>query len=419
MEDLYHRILDDNECSSHANVRFNRHSKTRDRQTPGPFLRRDTEPPVPSRWQDATSTQTRINNNRKINMEPYRAPPSLDNVMSGFDELTAEDRTSADRSVDGSAALEDVREQKAMFEREGLAGVLRDPELHEERHRVNAENHFPAYRRHRRSLLRRRSIRLKESDRESEPAKSPATGGDVSSVTPSVKPHSNIPQNARVPTVPASNAPDREAFPFHSNSSHSFRDNGQDATKKVEHLSTVTGTTERAIMPPQGSPPGPAPSTSGHQRHPAAAIAIDSFNLLDDSVYITPAHRNDSGASQRLPSLGTDLTLDANGNIFGRENFDEQIIFLNGPDLLETSAEQQQQQQQQQQDDLPADDAERRQLAGKVAREVAREVAGLTGYVADEPQALPLRPIIRGPSDDHVVEDNVVVVYADQHETVR
>ncbi|XP_061512904.1 uncharacterized protein LOC1270833 isoform X2 [Anopheles gambiae] len=401
VEDLYHRILDDNEFSSHANVRFNRHSEARDRLAASAAA-------TSSRWQDSTSTQ-RVNNNRKINLEPSHRSPvpkpsSVDSVMSGLDEPAAD----SDR-----AALEDVHEQRALFEREGLSAVLRDAETHGTvPHRVAPVDHFPAYRRHRRSLLRRRSIRLKESEGEKpaeveEASKKPQPNhAPQPTVDANSSAHPNLPRTSGV----SSGNPGKASAPTVPRNTNDNGSASGPTSAKVEHLSTVTGTTERTIM---ALPPSPSSSSSAspspHRAaapHPAA-IGIDSFNLLDDSVYIAPAHglRNDSGggASARLPTLGTDLTLDASGNIFGRENFDEQIIFLNGPDLLEPGS------------------AEQGQSVGKVAREVAREVEIVGGgYVADEPQALPLRPIIRGPSDEHnVEEDNVVVVYADQHETVR
>uniref|UniRef100_A0A182ISF1 Ig-like domain-containing protein n=1 Tax=Anopheles atroparvus TaxID=41427 RepID=A0A182ISF1_ANOAO len=141
-----------------------------------------------------------------------------------------------------------------------------------------------------------------------------------------------------------------------------------------------------------------------------------SFILLDDSVYISPGHglrRNGSQAVPDLPPAGTDLTLDA--SIFGGRNFDEQIIFLNGPDLLETSVEQE--------SSSPpvhrpaAQPRPTRRQMGKVARAVQLHDAEDD---LDDPLALPLRPIVRDPADAALVaEDNVVVMYADQHETVR
>uniref|UniRef100_A0A182QE08 Ig-like domain-containing protein n=1 Tax=Anopheles farauti TaxID=69004 RepID=A0A182QE08_9DIPT len=134
--------------------------------------------------------------------------------------------------------------------------------------------------------------------------------------------------------------------------------------------------------------------------HPKSPTGEASFILLDDSVYIASPRNGTHRPSLQLPSAGSDLTLDATGTaVFGGRNFDEQIIFLNGPDLLETSVEQE--------SSAPTG---RRQM-GKVPRAVP---------AAEElPVALPLRPIVRDPADEQLVEDNVVVVYADQHETVR
>ncbi|XP_050093325.1 uncharacterized protein LOC126576197 [Anopheles aquasalis] len=62
---------------------------------------------------------------------------------------------------------------------------------------------------------------------------------------------------------------------------------------------------------------------------------------------------------------------------------------------------------------------------GKVARAAPRDGDGM-GWdgeepveLFEEPLALPLRPIARDPTEAQLAEDNVVLVYADQHETVR
>ncbi|XP_053668118.1 uncharacterized protein LOC128718520 [Anopheles marshallii] len=139
-----------------------------------------------------------------------------------------------------------------------------------------------------------------------------------------------------------------------------------------------------------------------------------SFILLDDSVYITPVHTHRNGSGPAV-SGGTDLTLGSSSAVFGGRNFDEQIIFLNGPDLLETSVEQE--------SSVPVEPvatSDGRRLMGKVPRAVRpRDESVRNGNVPEEPLALPLRPIIRDPADEQGAEDNVVVVYADQHETVR
>ncbi|EDS45459.1 conserved hypothetical protein [Culex quinquefasciatus] len=130
-------------------------------------------------------------------------------------------------------------------------------------------------------------------------------------------------------------------------------------------------------------------------------INVDSFNLLDDSVSVS--NRSTGSKSSSSTTGNTAGKEDPpkqqkhhSNNIFASENFDEQIIFLNGGDLLEANSVEQY--------DL-------RQF-GKVERDVNHE------FMADEPVALPLRPIIRGPSDEHSSgEDNMVIVYAEQHET--
>ncbi|XP_053677151.1 uncharacterized protein LOC128727278 [Anopheles nili] len=155
---------------------------------------------------------------------------------------------------------------------------------------------------------------------------------------------------------------------------------------------------------PGGSPKHPitvshssATTSDNHRQRYGDGAKVEqpepSFILLDDSVYIAPVgHRNSSGhgTSRVLPPAGTDLTLDA---VFGGRNFDEQIIFLNGPDLVDASAEQ----------EIPSP-------MGKVPRAVAEP---------EEPLVLPLRPIVRDPAEEQLADGNVVLVYADQHETVR
>ncbi|XP_049298245.1 uncharacterized protein LOC125771564 [Anopheles funestus] len=145
---------------------------------------------------------------------------------------------------------------------------------------------------------------------------------------------------------------------------------------------------------------------------PPDAPGESSFILLDDSVYITPVHTHRNGTGSRiagLPPAGTDLTLRSTDVLFGGRNFDEQIIFLNGPDLVETSAEQESAAG-------PVATSDGRRLMGKVARAIPPHQGN---GKPEEPLALPLRPIIRDPADEQLAEDNVVVVYADQHETVR
>ena len=122
------------------------------------------------------------------------------------------------------------------------------------------------------------------------------------------------------------------------------------------------------------------------QTRPVPSGGVANIILLDDRVYITPVRRTRRG------NRTADLTLDPTGAIFAGPNFDEQIIFLNGPDLLETV------------------EPVARARMGKVARNAP-----------DEPLALPLRPIGRDPADSEQLADGsvVAVVYADQHETVR
>ncbi|XP_052873244.1 uncharacterized protein LOC128278555 [Anopheles cruzii] len=457
LEDLYHRILDDSEFSSHANLRFNRHNFEHGRADTEGGRAASRFPPPP-----APSSSVRVNNNRKINVvEPYRASVgSAGSVFDGLPDVEPEEFEGA-ADVPNSPEEEDpAHDHRALFERDYMSSVLRDSQAHgpaEHRTRSGGRfevdeqqqpqpQHYPAYRRHRRSLLRRRSIRLKESIGKAEPSPPAVAGAEATTPTPEVPASSGLrggapklqPNPEAVSTVQLSSilprAGDdtgRSVNQNHEPDGARGRSQSETAPSPLSVASSppavVAGgglkklpqqssdTTAGAITSPQfslanagshyGDRPGPMAAHGAH----GPAVGIDSFNLLDDSVFV--AHRNDSergrgggadGARQRLPSLGTDLTLDANGNIFGGENFDEQIIFLNGPDLLETSVEQQAQSL------LAQPVGEGRQL-GKVAREAV-----------DEPRALSLRPIIRGPSDDHVqVEDNVVVVYADQHETVR
>ncbi|XP_058127064.1 uncharacterized protein LOC131285734 [Anopheles ziemanni] len=407
MEDLYHRILDDNEFSLRESSRFNRHSEVRDRKPPvaGNEPPRSHIPRDPPRWHGSTASQ-RVNNDRRINLEPPRPEgASVGNVMNVFERLD-EDEGDGVAGTPKDPLEEDMHDQRELFEREGLASVLRDSEVPPERHRSGTEDtHHPAYKRHRRSLMRRRSIRMKEAEEEE-------TAGADAEGAKDPEPNRN-PYVVENPT----HSPDDDP------KSHLSAEGASNYGIKSDFSSTrntpsVVPTPEAAIVLQNVSLDG-APNraheatsavapTTPPQRRPSehhlsgadpqpAAIGFDSFNLLDDSVFIASgrSHRNSSDVrTGRLPPLGTDLTLDEHGNIFGDgvgENFDEQIIFLNGPDLLETSVEQQ-------------------QMVSK--SKVAREAM-------DEPQALPLRPIIRGPSEEHVVEDNVVVVYADQHETVR
>ncbi|EDO64474.1 AGAP011094-PA [Anopheles gambiae str. PEST] len=146
---------------------------------------------------------------------------------------------------------------------------------------------------------------------------------------------------------------------------------------------------ERAITTPAHS----SVTTDSHhyygveqEQDPAPSGGVANIILLDDRVYITPVRRTRRG------NRTADLTLDPTGAIFAGPNFDEQIIFLNGPDLPETV------------------EPVARARMGKVARNAP-----------DEPLALPLRPIGRDPADSEQLADGsvVAVVYADQHETVR
>ncbi|XP_058829553.1 uncharacterized protein LOC131688935 [Topomyia yanbarensis] len=135
-----------------------------------------------------------------------------------------------------------------------------------------------------------------------------------------------------------------------------------------------------------------------------SGINVDSLNLLDDSVHVSKSSKsltatNSGDSSTRFTSKQEVQSMSSN-NLFASENFDEQIIFLNGGDLLEGSPEQ----------------YDMRQF-GKVERDVKMsELRNSNPFLNDEPVALPLRPIIRGPTDDHT-EENVVVIYAEQHET--
>ncbi|XP_058065532.1 uncharacterized protein LOC131215164 [Anopheles bellator] len=162
---------------------------------------------------------------------------------------------------------------------------------------------------------------------------------------------------------------------------------------------TPTGSNSLARVSSPERTPGGRTITSSHGKtapHDAEHLpAGESFMLLDDSVYITPGHR----PARVDHAAGT--------GIFGtRTNFGEQIIFLNGPDLLESSVE------------LVEPVASRAQM-GKLPRQVRTPFGRAEGREYEEPLALPLRPIIRDPADDQLAEANVVVVYADQRETVR
>uniref|UniRef100_A0A182YAV7 Ig-like domain-containing protein n=1 Tax=Anopheles stephensi TaxID=30069 RepID=A0A182YAV7_ANOST len=180
--------------------------------------------------------------------------------------------------------------------------------------------------------------------------------------------------------------------------------------------------TERTITPSHSSV-----TTDSHHygREQPPGAGEPTFILLDDSVYITPAHTHHNGTirphSPYPPSTRPrDLTLDSTSEaIFGGRNFDEQIIFLNGPDLLETSVEQESSASR------TGPGTRDRRLMGKVPRAAVRshgESDRREHHVPvdeDLPLALPLRPIIRDPAEEQLAEDNVVLVYADQHETVR
>ncbi|XP_050080083.1 uncharacterized protein LOC126567817 [Anopheles maculipalpis] len=192
-------------------------------------------------------------------------------------------------------------------------------------------------------------------------------------------------------------------------------------THPLSHL--ADDPTERAITPSHS-----AVTTDSHhygKEQPPGGAGEPSFILLDDSVYITPAHTDRNGTLPSLPFPGYpsarsgDLTLDAATAIFGGRNFDEQIIFLNGPDLLETSVEQES-------SSSPAGSDQGRRLMGKVQRAVRPHgTFDRSRHMPQQeqeeelPLALPLRPIIRDPAEEQLAEDNVVLVYADQHETVR
>ncbi|ETN65061.1 hypothetical protein AND_003179 [Anopheles darlingi] len=194
-----------------------------------------------------------------------------------------------------------------------------------------------------------------------------------------------------------------------------------------KELAVSTSSTTVAPAPGRSVVPSFDAITSSSSSSSPPAPQEPSFILLDDSVYISPPHaspgRTGTNGTARLDRL--DDLADA---VFGGRNFDEQIIFLNGPDLLDSSIEQQ--------SGSTVADGTGRQM-GKVARAVAAAAAPATAPATaprvdgwneeeeeeeepfEEPLALPLRPIARDPTEAQLAEDNVVLVYADQHETVR
>lgn len=452
----------------------------------------------------------RINNNHKINLVSYTA--NLDNILNSLEDDEDDRRYGMDdrRIVSGAK----------LYERNHEANVQHDeaaqPVVH---HRllVNqiVQKYYPNHRRHRRSLLLRRSTR--STDSSAAPLKRPevaitltsSTLSPSSSSTPLSPPSPSSSVSRQVTrTEPVVHDPSNQSSSNYetseydkpekngkmavkniirsNNSEHNFVRNltlanaehsssdksratakgttnegegsiaaavsaldpkRQDATPDVEHqqetesASVVGGgktgsnsspetntSTQRAVTSTQTSSPTSAVEVASPElesvvertitpreehlpQNSYSAINVDSFNLLDDSVYVsnssssssrTMTSANHGGSSFATPTAKHQHeTLNTN-NIFASENFDEQIIFLNGGDLLEASPEQ----------------YDMRQF-GKVERDVKMgDLRNSDPFLNDEPVALALRPIIRGPTDDHT-EDNVGLRYAEQHETIQ
>lgn len=449
----------------------------------------------------------RINNNHKINLVSYTA--NLDNILNSLEDDEDDRRYGMDdrRIVSGAK----------LYERNHEANVQHDeaaqPVVH---HRllVNqiVQKYYPNHRRHRRSLLLRRSTR--STDSSAAPLKRPEVAITLTSSTlspsssstplsPSSSVSRQVTRNEPVVHDPSNQSssnyetseydkPEKNGkmavknIIRSNNSEHNFVRNltlanaehsssdksratakgttnegegsiaaavsaldpkRQDATPDVEHqqetesASVVGGgktgsnsspetntSTQRAVTSTQTSSPTSAVEVASPElesvvertitpreehlpQNSYSAINVDSFNLLDDSVYVsnssssssrTMTSANHGGSSFAAPTAKHQHeTLNTN-NIFASENFDEQIIFLNGGDLLEASPEQ----------------YDMRQF-GKVERDVKMgDLRNSDPFLNDEPVALALRPIIRGPTDDHT-EDNVGLRYAEQHETIQ
>ncbi|XP_062557554.1 uncharacterized protein LOC134222420 [Armigeres subalbatus] len=520
------RLLDDSELDLLDIER--QHQSRNDRTTSTAGTSSSSSSPVSQNQPLGTSFtasggNARINNNHKINLVSYTA--NLDNILNSLEddeEVDDDDRRFGldDRRIVSGAKL---------YERNHEANVQHDEAAKPVHHRllVNqiVQKYYPNHRRHRRSLLLRRSARssdsgvaLKRQEVALPFASSTLTPSSFSSSSSPLSPPSSSSVARQVTrTEPVVHDPSNQSSSNYgtseydkpekngkmavkniirsnnsehnyvrnltlANAEHSSSDksrasvqegttNGevgsfaanaagsaldpkrQDVLPEVEHqkeketesASGVGGSaadtnsapetntsTQRAVTSTQTSSPMSAsvevappelesvvertitPREEHLPQNSYSAINVDSFNLLDDSVYVrnssngrtmTAANHGDgsySTPSAKQPQPEQHESLSSN-NIFAGENFDEQIIFLNGGDLLEASPEQ----------------YDMRQF-GKVERDV--KMGDLRNgdpflLMNDEPVALALRPIIRGPTDDHT-EDNVGVVYAEQHETV-
>ncbi|XP_055537751.1 uncharacterized protein LOC129725692 [Wyeomyia smithii] len=470
---------------------------------------------------------TRINNNRKINLVSYTA--SIDNILNSFEDENDDDNDEDDDDVvNRRFELGDHRivttTSAKPYERNHEADVRSEKAAQPARHRllVNqiVQKYYPNQRRHRRSLLLRRSARSIQTDPESGDSKPKSdeafasssfsslvtlSPSSISTTTPPpivsaghqrtrIEPvvhepsnqmsSSNYNQNSEY-DKPEKNGKMAVTDIIRSNNSeHNFASNltlanvghsssgnnrasagvasgtlsqtrTQDAAgPEVEHQTETKSVKIRTALGEDSAThqrlPVPETNTSTQSavistqtvtatvngraaevvspgvsavvertitprehlpRNSYSATNVDSFNLLDVGVPV-------SNSSERMTvaAIGGVGAVDSSSthtsepkqhetrtsnNIFAGENFDEQIIFLNGGDLLEASPEQ----------------YDMRQF-GKVERDIGMsDLRNINPFLSDEPIALPLRPIIRGPTDDHT-EDNVVVIYAEQHETV-
>uniref|UniRef100_A0A182FW09 Ig-like domain-containing protein n=1 Tax=Anopheles albimanus TaxID=7167 RepID=A0A182FW09_ANOAL len=332
LDNLYHRILDNNEFDkltspSRANAGNRR----------GP-------PDVPP-----SRTKTKASRSRPVELENASTPPSSGPVVSRLPTFQAKP--------------DHYGQSKLVNQFSDRYGALA-PSVYTVRHRRSVDDEHD------------KSSRAATSD----PSPAGVQGGPGASLKAS---HLEQASNARVPFQH-----------FKTDQPHRYR----------QELAVSTSSTTVAPAGRSAAPSAAITSASPSTREP-------SFILLDDSIYISPPHAapepsgpNGTARHDRLGDLA-----DA---VFGGRNFDEQIIFLNGPDLLDSSIEQ----------GGRVGAGGSRQM-GKVARAAA--TSGGDGWMDgeeelfEEPLALPLRPIARDPTEAQLAEDNVVLVYADQHETVR
>lgn len=463
----------------------------------------------------ASRGNARINNNHKINLVSYTA--NLDNILNSLEDDEDDDDDDRRYGLDDRRIVSGAK----LYERNHEANVQRDEDEAAQpvHHRllVNqiVQKYYPNHRRHRRSLLQRRSAR--STDSTGAPLKrqevaiaftsstlSPSSSSASSTLSPPASVSRQVTRTEPVVHDPSNQSssnyetseydkPEKNGkmavknIIRSNNSEHNFVRNltlanaehsssdkrrateegttnegeagntaaavsapdpkRQDAVPDVEHQKEAesasvvggkTGTkstpetntsTQRAVVTSQTQTSSPTsavevasppelesvvertitPREEHLPQNSYSAINVDSFNLLDDSVYVSnsSSSRTMTSANHGGSSFSTSQqqqqheTLNTN-NIFASENFDEQIIFLNGGDLLEASPEQ----------------YDMRQF-GKVERDVKMgDLRNSDPFLNDEPVAMALRPIIRGPTDEHT-EDNVGLRYAEQHETIQ